>query len=134
MFNCRPLDGAVNVLRTDYRINCNSPEHGPYEVIAAIVIALFSFGIPLYLAAAMLCLKRVGIEDAGPGAGASARSPQRASTLSRLGSKLASTVSSSSGGAKAWEGDGADGGLAIQFGGGDGGGGGGGGGLYLASS
>ena len=79
------------------------------------------------------CLKRVGIEEAGPGAGASAGSPQRASTLSRLGSKLASTVSSSSGGAKAWEGDGADGGLAIQFGGSDGGGGGGGG-LYLASS
>ena len=82
------------------------------------------------------CLKRVGIEEAGPGADASAGSPppQRASTLSRLGSKLSSTVSSSSGGAKAWEGDGADGGMAIQFGGGDGGGSGGGGGLYLASS
>ena len=78
------------------------------------------------------CLKRVGMEDSGSG-GASV-GPQRpsgkASALSRLGSRLASTVSSGKGGAEWAQGGG--GGMEIQFGGAEGGNGG--GGLYLASS
>eukprot|EP01045_Picozoa_sp_COSAG04_P009171 COSAG04_NODE_525_length_13096_cov_16.943602_2_plen_592_part_00 len=83
------------------------------------------------------CLKRVGMEDSDSGGGGasagSQRSSGKASALSRLGSRLASTVSSGKGGE--WEQDGG-GGMEIQFGGAEGGdgGGGGGGGLYLASS
>ena len=82
------------------------------------------------------CLKRVGMEDSGSGGDAPAgsqRSSRKASALSRLGSRLASTVSSGKGGE--WEHGGACG-MEIQFGGAEGGDGrgGGGGGLYLASS
>merc|ERR1711969_399675 len=80
------------------------------------------------------CLKRVGMGDAGSGGGASVgsgsqRSSGKASALSRLGSRLASTVSSGKGGGAEWE-QGGEGGTEIQFGGAEGGG----GGLYLASS
>ena len=81
------------------------------------------------------CLKRVGMEDSGSGGGGSGpqRSSGKASALSRLGSRLASTVSSGKGDRAEWE-QGGDGGMEIQFGGAEGGDGGGGGGLYLASS
>lgn len=86
------------------------------------------------------CLKRVGMEDSGSagGGGEAAgaglqRSSGKASALSRLGSRLASTVSLGKGGGAEWE-QGGEGGMEIQFGGAEGGGGGGGGGLYLASS
>ena len=72
------------------------------------------------------CLKRIGMEEAGPAAGQGGASPPaaRTSALGRLGSRLASTVSSGKGG------DGGGDGMEIQFGGEGGGG----GGLYLASS
>ena len=77
------------------------------------------------------CLKRVGMEDSGSGSSGAAAGSQRSSgkgsALSRLGSRLASTVSSGKGGAPKL--DGGDG-MEIQFGGEGGGG----GGLYLASS
>ena len=78
------------------------------------------------------CLKRVGMDEASAGGSeAASGSPMpsgRSSVLGRLGSRLASTVSSG-GGAKGK--DGADSGtVAIQFGGGEGDEG---GGLYLSS-
>ena len=75
------------------------------------------------------CLKRVGMGEASPGDAVqgSALPSGRSSLLGRLGSRLGSTVSSSSG-AKS-----GDEGLAIQFGG-AGSDSAGGGGLYLASS
>ena len=75
------------------------------------------------------CLKRIGMEEAGPAAGQGGASPPaaRTSALGRLGSRLASTVSSGKGDAAKLEG----GEMEIQFGGE---GGGGGGGLYLSSS
>ena len=48
MFNCRDLDGDIAVLRTDYRIVCYTTEHNVFRGLAFVVIALFSFGIPLY--------------------------------------------------------------------------------------
>ena len=79
------------------------------------------------------CLKRIGMGEAGPAAGQGGASPPaaRTSALGRLGSRLASTVSSGKGGAE-WE-HGGEGGMEIQFGGAEGGDDGGGG-LYLASS
>ena len=79
------------------------------------------------------CLKRVGMGDASEGGGnarSDALSSTRSSTLSRLGSRLSATVSSSGDRKRKEEEDGA--GMAIQFGG-DGAGSVGGGGLYLAS-
>ena len=77
------------------------------------------------------CLKRVGMDEASAGGSEAASGspmPSGSSVLGRLGSRLASTVSSG-GGAKGKDGD--DGGaVAIQFGGGEGGGG---AGLYLSS-
>ena len=49
MFNCRSLDGDIDVLRTDYRIICSTTEHSVFRGLAFVVIALFSFGIPLYM-------------------------------------------------------------------------------------
>ena len=49
MFNCRSLDGDIAVLRTDYRIVCYTTEHNVFRGLAFVVIALFSFGIPLYM-------------------------------------------------------------------------------------
>ena len=75
-----------------------------------------------------------GVQRVGMGDGAEARdggecgeaSPARSSVLSRLGSRLSSSVPS---GKKGKEEEEEEGGVAIQFGGGGGGG----GGLYLAS-
>ena len=74
------------------------------------------------------CLKRVGMDASGSAAAQSGASPPaaRTSALSRLGSRLASTVSSGKGDAAKLDG----GEMEIQFGGEGGGG----GGLYLASS
>ena len=77
------------------------------------------------------CLKRVGMDAAASSAGGQVASPPaaRTSALSRLGSRLASTVSSGKGDTAKLDGGGE---MEIQFGGE--GGGGGGGGLYLSSS
>eukprot|EP01045_Picozoa_sp_COSAG04_P025551 COSAG04_NODE_3373_length_2879_cov_1.062950_1_plen_332_part_10 len=57
MFNCRDLDGGVEVLRTDYRVSCNATEHSFMQGLAGVVIASFSVGIPVYLA--MLMVRRM---------------------------------------------------------------------------
>ena len=54
MYNCRDIGGGVAVLRTDYRITCNTTEHQLFRVVAGALIAVFSLGIPLYLV--YLCL------------------------------------------------------------------------------
>ena len=74
------------------------------------------------------CLKRVGMGDGGEARAGGEASPARSSVLSRLGSRLSSSVPSGK------KGEEAGGGVAIQFGGhaGDGAGGGGSG-LYLSS-
>ena len=62
MYNCRHLDGGIEVLRTDYRITCSTAEHGMFMAVAAVVITLFSFGIPMYLG--ILMVRRMGEYDA----------------------------------------------------------------------
>ena len=54
MFNCRSLDGGIRVLRTDFRVDCTSPQHQLFRLIAWAVIALFAVGIPVYLVVLMM--------------------------------------------------------------------------------
>eukprot|EP01045_Picozoa_sp_COSAG04_P027837 COSAG04_NODE_4163_length_2261_cov_1.519426_1_plen_126_part_10 len=49
MYNCREIGGGVAVLRTDYRITCHTTEHQLFRIVAGVLIAVFSLGIPLYL-------------------------------------------------------------------------------------
>ena len=54
MFNCRQLDGGINVLRMDYRVSCNTPQHTTFRAAAGVVIVAFSLGIPVYMVMRML--------------------------------------------------------------------------------
>jgi hypothetical protein len=48
-FNCQQIDTAV-YLRSDLGIDCSDPEHRAVQMFAALMIVLFSFGLPsLYL-------------------------------------------------------------------------------------
>eukprot|EP01045_Picozoa_sp_COSAG04_P040830 COSAG04_NODE_12113_length_669_cov_1.745614_2_plen_83_part_01 len=53
MFNCRSLDGGIQLLRTDFRVDCTSPQHQLFKIIAGAVIVLFAIGIPVYLVVLM---------------------------------------------------------------------------------
>jgi hypothetical protein len=54
IFNCRPLDSNHHVLRMHYEVDCNDPGHTAYLVVAAIMIVLFSFGIPIGISVLMI--------------------------------------------------------------------------------
>ena len=63
MFNCRPLDDNRQVLRMDYRINCETSEHATYQALAYAMIGTFSLGVPAYMG--MLMLRRMREYKAG---------------------------------------------------------------------
>eukprot|EP01045_Picozoa_sp_COSAG04_P044111 COSAG04_NODE_14797_length_555_cov_0.567982_1_plen_149_part_01 len=54
MFNCRGLDGDIQLLRTDFRVDCSTTQHHAFKIIAWTVIALFAVGIPVYLVVLMM--------------------------------------------------------------------------------
>ncbi|CAM9147480.1 unnamed protein product, partial [Ectocarpus fasciculatus] len=45
-FACEELDDRKNYLRADYRIECDSPKHGAFQVYAGVMIVLYTVGIP----------------------------------------------------------------------------------------
>ena len=48
-FGCNPMDDGVDYLRADYRLECNSRQHGIYRGFAAVMIVVYPIGIPLFL-------------------------------------------------------------------------------------
>ena len=44
MFNCRSLDGDIQLLRTDFRVDCTRPQHQLFKIIAGAVLVLFAVG------------------------------------------------------------------------------------------
>eukprot|EP01045_Picozoa_sp_COSAG04_P022639 COSAG04_NODE_2589_length_3889_cov_14.873119_1_plen_372_part_10 len=58
MYNCRYLDGGVELLRTDYRVFCSTQNHFYFYVVATVVIVVFSLGVPLWLAQMMVLRMR----------------------------------------------------------------------------
>ena len=54
VFSCRHLDGGVQVLLVDYSVDCGTSLHGLYQLIAGIVVIVFSFGLPLYMVQEMV--------------------------------------------------------------------------------
>ena len=63
VYNCRELDGGVALLRTDYRVHCDNPQHRVFKGLAGVLIALFAVGIPLWLVVMML--RRMGDHNVG---------------------------------------------------------------------
>ena len=63
MYNCRELDGDIELLRTDYRVHCDNSEHHLFQLLAGVLIALFAVGIPLWLVVMML--RRMGEHTVG---------------------------------------------------------------------
>ena len=49
-FACDSLDGGKLYLRSDYRIECDSPKHKRFQIYAAFMIAVYPLGIPLLFA------------------------------------------------------------------------------------
>ena len=49
-FACEPLDDFKNYLRSDYRIECDSPKHRRFQVYAGFMIVLYTAGIPAWYA------------------------------------------------------------------------------------
>ena len=54
MFNCRDLDSEHEVLRMDYRVDCETSKHQTFQVVACLMIFGFSLGVPAYMGALML--------------------------------------------------------------------------------
>ena len=54
IFNCRILDKDHEVLRLDYGIDCHDPTHASFQVIAALMIVGFAFGIPIGMGVLMV--------------------------------------------------------------------------------
>eukprot|EP01045_Picozoa_sp_COSAG04_P005830 COSAG04_NODE_276_length_18405_cov_14.052278_6_plen_591_part_00 len=63
MYNCRDLDGDIELLRTDYRVHCDNSEHHLFQLLAGVLIVLFAVGIPLWLVVMML--RRMGEHSVG---------------------------------------------------------------------
>ena len=49
-FSCEHLEDEQFYLRADYRIQCNSAKHEKLQVYAAIMIIMYTFGIPVFYA------------------------------------------------------------------------------------
>ena len=50
MFACDDLDDGKRYLRADYRVECDSSEHGAFQIYAGFMILLYTVGIPsLYI-------------------------------------------------------------------------------------
>ena len=49
-FACDPLDDGIAYLRSDYRIECNSPKHKAFQVYAAFMLVVYPLGIPIFFA------------------------------------------------------------------------------------
>ena len=49
-FACEVLDDGKNYLRSDYRIECDSPKHRAFMVYAGFMIVLYTVGIPAWYA------------------------------------------------------------------------------------
>ena len=49
-FACEVLDDGKNYLRSDYRIECDSPKHRGFKVYAGFMIVLYTVGIPAWYA------------------------------------------------------------------------------------
>lgn len=50
MFACEKLDDGKDLLRADYRIECDSAKHEALQIYAGFMIALYTVGIPLVYA------------------------------------------------------------------------------------
>ena len=49
-FACDPLDDGKNYLRSDYRIECDSPKHRGFQAYAGFMIVVYTVGIPAFYA------------------------------------------------------------------------------------
>eukprot|EP00903_Cladosiphon_okamuranus_P014549 g13496.t1 len=49
-FACDPLDDGKDYLRSDYRIECDSPKHKGFKVYAGFMIVVYTVGIPAFYA------------------------------------------------------------------------------------
>ena len=49
-FACDPLDDGKVYLRSDYRIECNSPKHKAFQIYAAFMLVVYPLGIPIMFA------------------------------------------------------------------------------------
>ena len=49
-FACDPLDDGKVYLRSDYRIECNSPKHKAFQIYAAFMLVAYPLGIPTLFA------------------------------------------------------------------------------------
>jgi hypothetical protein len=58
MLNCRDLSNGQLVIATDYSVDCTDTEHEFYKVIAIVMIAGFSFGVPFGLMLVMAQVQR----------------------------------------------------------------------------
>ena len=62
-FACDSLDDGNVYLRSDCRIECNSPKHTAFQVYAGLMIALYPVGIPVFFAV-LLFRKRKDLKNA----------------------------------------------------------------------
>ena len=65
IFNCRVLDKDLQVLRMDYRVDCQSPTHQQARIVAGLMIVVFAFGIPISMGILMVRRMREYSSSAG---------------------------------------------------------------------
>ena len=49
VLNCRTIDDGVDVLVSDYSVNCNTSTHNNLEVVTVILILVFSLSLPILM-------------------------------------------------------------------------------------
>ena len=58
-FACESLDDGKKYLRSDYRIECDSPKHRAFQIYAGFMIAVYPLGIPMLFAILLFRSRRV---------------------------------------------------------------------------
>ena len=53
-FACDPLDDGKVYLRSDYRIECDSPKHKAFQIYAAFMLVAYPLGIPILFSLLLL--------------------------------------------------------------------------------
>ena len=74
MFACDDLADGRKYLRADYRVECDSPNHVPFQIYAGLMMLLYTVGIPTMYTSLLLPNRAVLIDEVGRETNQSTRS------------------------------------------------------------
>ena len=57
-FTCREFENGDRLLRADYSIDCTSPMHASFKIVAAVTVVVIVIGQPVILLCAVILAKR----------------------------------------------------------------------------